>query len=244
MADIHIFVGGHARQNKGEAGIGLCFLMDPDGEPFFEEAGYLGTETQNSVVYQGILKALTRARDWRFQQVRVYSDNRLVVGQLADSMSVKAQTIMPLYNEVKKLAYSFDDCRITFIRNKNNQRARELARAAALASAEMITAQALQFEVQPGITGLILAFTPKLMIVQFKYKKGSRINPHQHIHEQASYLVRGTLKYQVAGREIIMKKGAGLVISANAAHQIEALEDTTEIVTYFPMRADLLKISA
>ncbi|MHB9095805.1 MAG: hypothetical protein ACYC21_14160 [Eubacteriales bacterium] len=34
-----------------------------------------------------------------------------------------------------------------------------------------------------------------------------------------------------------------LVVSSNSVHQIEALEDTTEIVTYSPMRADLLKIS-
>ncbi|MCL4439737.1 MAG: cupin domain-containing protein, partial [Firmicutes bacterium] len=65
----------------------------------------------------------------------------------------------------------------------------------------------------------------------------------RHIHEQASYLLRGTLKYVVADQDIIMKKGAGLVVSSNSVHQIEALEDTTEIVTYSPMRADLLKIS-
>ncbi len=243
MKDIHIFVAGHARQNNGDAGTGICFCTDPDSEPFFEEAEHIGIETQNSAVYQGILKALVKAHNWQFKHVAIYSDNRLVISQLADNMSVRAQNIISLYEEVKKLTSVFDTCRIKYISSKDNQRARELAKAAALASPDMITAQALQFEVQPGITGLVLAFTPKLMIVQFKYKRGSQIGIHEHIHEQASYLLKGTLKYTVAGKEIIMRRGAGLVISANAEHQIEALDDTTEIVTYSPMRADLLKLS-
>ncbi|MHB9095856.1 MAG: reverse transcriptase-like protein [Eubacteriales bacterium] len=243
MDNIHIFVGGHARQNNGHAGIGLCFYTDPDNQPFYEEGEYIGIETQNSAVYRAILKALAKASGWRMKNVTIYTDNRLVVGQLIDNMSARAQNIVPLHDEVKKNASNFERCQVNFVLPGNNRRSKELARAAAIASPETITAQALQFEIQPGITGLILAFTPKLMIVQIKYKKGTKIAPHQHVHEQASYLLKGTLKYVVADQDIIMKKGAGLVVSGNALHQIEALEDTTEIVTYSPMRADLLKIS-
>lgn len=243
MECIHIFVAGHARQNHGDAGVGISFYTDPAEEPFFEEAEYIGVKTQNSAVYQGIIKALTKARDWQFKRVAVYSDNRLVVGQLADNMSARAQSIIRLHEDVKNLGQGFDEYKVNYVSSYNNERARDLAKAAAMASSEMVTAQALQFEVQPGITGLILAFTPKLMIVQFQYKKGSAIKPHKHFHEQASYLLKGSLKYVVADQDIVMVPGAGLVVSSNSMHQIEALHDTIEIVTYSPMRADLLKIS-
>lgn len=243
MEHIHIYVAGHARQNNGHAGIGLCFYTDPKNKPFYEEGQYIGVETQNSAVYQAILKALSKAVDWQFDNVSIYTDNRLVVGQLSKNMSARAQNILPLYDEVQNLIKTFNNCTVSFISSAVNKRSKELARASAIASPETITAQALQFEVQPGITGLILAFSPKMMLVQFKYKKGSKIDANQHIQEQTSYLVSGSLKYVVADQDIIMKRGSGLVLIANSPHKIEALEDSTEIVTYSPMRMDLLKIS-
>lgn len=243
MDKVYIFVGGYAVQNNGDSGIGVCFYTDPQSEPFYEAAEYVGIETQNSAVYKAIIRALEKAREWHFKNIVLYSDNRLVVSQLAKNMTARAQNIVPLNEEVKKAVELFDDYKINFVKSNDNRRPRELARTAALASPDMITAQALQFEVGTGITGLILAFTPKLMIVQFKYKKGSTIAAHSHFHEQASYVVKGALKYVVAEKDIIMRRGAALVVSSNALHQLEALEDTTEIVTYYPMRADLLNIS-
>lgn len=243
MDKIYIFVGGYAVQNNGEGGIGICFYNDPSVDPFYEICEYTGIETQNSAVYRAILKGLAKAREWKFSNVEIYSDNRLVVGQLVDNMSTRALNIVPLYDEVKECMKSFTSCRINLVKSCFNKRSRENARRAAQASPHMITAQAIQFEVAPGINGLILAFTPKLMIVQYKYKKGSKIESHKHFHEQSSYVVKGVLNYVVADRDIIMRKGSALVVSSNAEHQIEALEDTIEIVTYSPMRADLLKIS-
>lgn len=243
MENIHIFIGGHAKHNNGDAGTAVCFYTDPEGEPFFEEAEYIGQGTQNSAVYKAIWKALSKACTWQFKRVTVYSDNRLVVAQLMDNMAARAPAISALHSDIKKLAGELEQYRVAYISSKHNRRARLLAKAAAMASADTITSQILQFEVGPGITGVILAFTPKMMIVRFKYKKGSEIGLHRHFHEQAGYVLRGSLKYEVAGKEIIIKKDAGLVVSSNAAHQIEALEDTTELVVYSPMRADLLKIS-
>ncbi len=243
MEKIYIFVSGYAIQNNGEGGIGLCFYNDPSGNPFYEECEYTGIETQNSAVYRAIIKGLAKAREWKFSNVEIYSDNRLVVGQLVNNMSAKAHNIVPLYDEVKDYMESFEDCSVKLVKSSNNKRPRELARTATMASPSMVTAQAIQFEVGPGISGLVMAFTPKLMVVQFKYKKGSKIESHQHLHEQSSYIVKGALNYVVAERDIIMRKGAALVVSSNAPHQVEALEDTTEIVTYYPMRADLLRSS-
>lgn len=243
MNTTHIFVGGHARNNNGDAGIGICFHSDPTMPPFYEDAEYIGVATQNSAVYKAILKALTRASEWHLRNVVIYTDNRLVTGQLGENMSARAQNIIPLFEDVKKLASPLDSCQVKLVPARDNKRSKELAKAASLATPEAITAQAIQFEVGPGITGLILAFTSKLMVVQFKYKKGSKIPAHQHFHEQASYLAKGTLKYLVANRDIIMRKGAALVIQGNSVHQLEALEDTTEIVIYYPMRSDLLGLN-
>ncbi len=243
MSTLYIAVAGHAHQNNGDSGIGICYYTDPTGEPFYEEADYVGIETQNSTVYHAIIRAMSRAAEWKFKNVVILSDNRLVVGQLADNMSVRAQSIMPLHEDVKKISRSFDNLKVSFVHGNKNQRPKQLARAASVASPERITAQALDFEVYPGISGLILAFTPKMMLVRFNYKKGSKIGVHSHYHEQGSYIVEGALKYVVADQDIVMLRGAGLVVSSYADHEIEALEDTVEIVTYQPMRADLLEVS-
>ncbi|WP_418790636.1 reverse transcriptase-like protein [Phosphitispora sp. TUW77] len=243
MNTLYIAVAGHARQNNGESGIGICYYNDPAGVPFYEEAEYLGIETQNSIVYHAIFRALSKAVEWKFKNVVILSDNRLVVGQLADNMSVRAHSIIPLHESVKKISKTFNSLKISYIKANNNQRPKQLAKAASAASLERITAQALNFEVYPGISGLILAFTPKMMLVRFNYKKGSKIGVHNHYHEQGSYIVQGALKYVVADQDIVMLKGAGLVVSSYANHEIEALEDTTEMVTYQPMRADLLEVS-
>ena len=243
MNTLYITVGGHAHQNNGDSGIAICYHADPKAEPFFEEAEYVGIETQNSSVYRAISRALSRAFEWRTKNVEIFTDNRLVIGQLADNMSVRSQTILPLHDSVKNLSKKFESIKISFIPGKDNQRTKQLARAASIASPERITAQALEFEVYPGITGLILAFTPTMMLVRFTYKKGSEIETHRHYHEQGSYIAHGALKYVVGDQDIVMLRGSGLVITSNMEHSIEALEDTTEIVTYSPMRADLLEVA-
>lgn len=243
MEHIHIYVGGHARQNNGHAGIGLCFYTDPKNQPFYEEGQYIGIETQNSAVYRAILKALTKAIDWQFNSITIYTDNRLVVSQLKDNMSARAQNIIPLYDQVKKLIESQKVCSVNYVSSAVNKRSKELAKASAIASPETITAQALQFEVQPGITGLILAFSPKMMLVQYKYKRGAKIDTVRYPQVQSSYLVNGGLKYFIADQDIIMKRGSGLVINAETPYKVEALEDSTEIISYSPMRMDLLKLS-
>jgi len=240
---LFIFVGGHARQNNGDSGIGLCYHTDPRGEPFFEEAEYIGLETQNSTVYHAIIRALNRASEWHFKDVQVYLDNRLVAGQLNENMSVRAQNIIPLYDRIKKLAEGIERFTISYVSADKNRRSRELAKSAAIASPDRITAQAIEFEVKPGINGLVMAFTPKMMVVRFTYQEGTWIDFHSHYHEQASYLTKGLLKYVVADQDILMTPGAALVVSGNSDHKIEALEDTTEIVIYSPMRWDLLNIS-
>lgn len=243
MDQIHIFVSGYARQNKGDAGIGICFCNKPNSKPFYEEAEQIGIETQNTAVYHAIKKALEKVKAWNISNVTLYSDNRLVVSQLNNNMLARTHNIMLLYEDVKNISSSLESFQIKYIPSIFNQRAKELARAAAIAAPEMIGEQAIKFESGPGIKGVVLAFTPKLMIVQFIYKKGSKIEQHAHYQEQGSYLLKGSLKYIVSDKEIVIAKGSGLVITSNAPHRVEALEDSIEIVIYSPMRPDLLQLS-
>lgn len=243
MDQVHIYVSGYARQNNGEAGIGICFCSKPNSKPFYEEAEHVGIETQNTAVYRAIKKALDKAAGWNLQSVTIYSDNRLVVGQLKENMLARTPNIMVLYEEVKEASSCMAEFEIKYVPSVFNKRSKDLAKTASMADPSMLASQAIKVEVGPGISGVVLAFSPKLMIVQFNYKKGSKIERHSHVHEQGSYVVKGSLKYVVAEKDIVMLKGSALVVTSNSPHSIEALEDTVEISTYTPMRADLLKLS-
>ncbi|MFZ5640213.1 MAG: reverse transcriptase-like protein [Bacillota bacterium] len=106
------------------------------------------------------------------------------------------------------------------------------------APAEPVEAAA---EAVEGVTWRVLAFTPKIMLVQFNYKKGAKIPVHRHIHEQAVYIIKGRVKYTLADKEVILTPGLGITIQGNSDHGLEAERDSIEITTYAPMRGDLFR---
>jgi ribonuclease HI/quercetin dioxygenase-like cupin family protein len=96
-------------------------------------------------------------------------------------------------------------------------------------------------EAVEGVNWRVLAFTPKIMLVQFNYKKGAKIPVHRHIHEQAVYIIKGRVKYTLAGKEVVLTPGLGIAIQGNSDHGLEAERDSIEITTYAPMRGDLFR---
>jgi len=75
------------------------------------------------------------------------------------------------------------------------------------------------------------------MIAQIYLKRGAQVPIHAHESEQMTYVLQGSLKYVVAGEEIIVREGEVLLIPANVRHQAEALEDTLELDVFSPVRA-------
>lgn len=93
-----------------------------------------------------------------------------------------------------------------------------------------------------GVTRKILSRGGSLMVVEVTFKKGSVGNRHSHVHEQASYIAKGSFEFEINGEKKIVKIGDSLYISSNEPHSTVALEDDSIIVDIFtPQREEFLK---
>ncbi len=93
-----------------------------------------------------------------------------------------------------------------------------------------------------GVTRKILSRGGKLMMVEVTAKKGSLGPIHGHPHEQTSYIVKGSFKFNLDGEEKLLEKGDSVYIPPNVDHGCIALEDDSVILDVFtPQREDFLK---
>jgi quercetin dioxygenase-like cupin family protein len=81
----------------------------------------------------------------------------------------------------------------------------------------------------------------KLTVAQVAFQKGGSAAVHQHESEQISYVLEGTLRFHVAGEEVIMTKGQVLLLPSNVPHGAEALEDAVVLDVFSPIRRDWIK---
>ena len=80
----------------------------------------------------------------------------------------------------------------------------------------------------------------RVMLSELVLKKGCIVPAHHHENEQVTYVLRGTLKFVVNGKEIILNTGDVLHIPSNVVHSAEALEDTLDLDVFSPPRQDWL----
>jgi quercetin dioxygenase-like cupin family protein len=80
----------------------------------------------------------------------------------------------------------------------------------------------------------------RMMFVHVRMKKGGVVPAHQHENEQLSYVLSGALKFDVGGREVIVREGEVLVVPSNVVHGATALEDTLALDAFSPPRQDFL----
>jgi len=80
----------------------------------------------------------------------------------------------------------------------------------------------------------------KVMIAQISIAQGGVVPAHQHESEQLSYVVKGALKFELEGREIVVRQGEVLHIPSNVPHSAVAVEDFFGIDVFSPIRLDWL----
>ena len=78
----------------------------------------------------------------------------------------------------------------------------------------------------------------KAMLAHIYLKKDAVVPEHHHESEQITYIVEGALKFELEGREVIVRKGEVLLIPSNVPHRAVALEDTIDIDVFAPIRMD------
>jgi quercetin dioxygenase-like cupin family protein len=81
----------------------------------------------------------------------------------------------------------------------------------------------------------------EIMLARVLLKKGCVVPEHSHHNEQLTYVLDGALKFWIDGREIVVHSGEVLCIPAHMPHKAEALEDTVDLDTFTPPRADWIE---
>lgn len=80
----------------------------------------------------------------------------------------------------------------------------------------------------------------RAMVAQVFLAKDSVVPVHHHESEQLTYILEGALKFELEGREVVVRKGEVLLIPSNVPHRAVALEDTIDLDIFSPIRVDWL----
>ena len=78
----------------------------------------------------------------------------------------------------------------------------------------------------------------EIMVARVLLKKGCIVPEHSHHNEQLTYILDGSLKFWIDGKEIVVHAGEVLCIPAHMPHKAEAMEDTVDLDVFNPPRAD------
>ena len=95
-------------------------------------------------------------------------------------------------------------------------------------------------ELVPGVFMKTLAYGEHTLLSEFKLMKGAVIPAHQHPQEQTGYLVRGSLRFSGDEGESIVEPGCSWSFKGGMMHGATALEDSTVVEVFSPVRTDYL----
>ena len=80
----------------------------------------------------------------------------------------------------------------------------------------------------------------KITVAQIFLAKDGVVPLHQHESEQISTGVTGAMKFEIEGKEIVLRAGDVLLIPSNVPHRVTALEDSQALDVFSPIRIDWL----
>lgn len=94
------FDGGARPTNPGHAGCGVVLIV---GNRTQRVGRYIGWKTNNYAEYTGLLVGLKMAIEAGAEEIVIYTDSKLVQGQLQEGWKVKSPVLLPIYREVAAL---------------------------------------------------------------------------------------------------------------------------------------------
>lgn len=95
-------------------------------------------------------------------------------------------------------------------------------------------------EADPGVTRQVLADSPELMVVSFRFAQDAAGKLHSHPHVQSTYVKSGRFRFQIDGRPFEVQPGDSFVIPSGAEHGCVCLEPGELIDCFTPRRDDFL----
>jgi quercetin dioxygenase-like cupin family protein len=105
---------------------------------------------------------------------------------------------------------------------------------------EYVSWESVPLEIMSDMISRKIVTGDKAMVAQVFLKKDAVVPEHHHDSEQITYILEGALKFEIEGREVIVRKGEVLSIPSNVPHRAVALEDTVDLDIFSPIRTDWL----
>lgn len=78
----------------------------------------------------------------------------------------------------------------------------------------------------------------RVTIARFELKKGGVVPKHVHANEQVSCVLSGALRFDLDGREVIVRAGEVIQIPGDVEHAVDVLEDAVVMDVFSPIRQD------
>ncbi len=138
------FTDGGSRGNPGD-GACAAAIFDEKGALVREEGRYLGHCTNNFAEYNGLILALSVARDLGAAALEVFSDSELLVKQFNGEYRIKDPALRGLMDEIKKESRAFKSLTVSHVRREANAHADSLVNA-------ILDARAAGCQAPAGIT--------------------------------------------------------------------------------------------
>jgi quercetin dioxygenase-like cupin family protein len=95
-----------------------------------------------------------------------------------------------------------------------------------------------------GIERKTLVHGEKMLMTEFRLRKGSLLPRHAHEHEQTGYLVKGRIRLSIGTEVYDAQAGDSWSIPGGVEHGAEILEDSAAIEVFSPVRNDYLPRAA
>jgi len=105
---------------------------------------------------------------------------------------------------------------------------------------EYVSWESVPLEIMSDMISRKIVTGDKAMVAQVFLKKDAVVPEHYHESEQITYILEGALKFEIEGKEIVVRKGEVLSIPSNVPHRAVALEDTVDLDIFSPIRTDWL----
>ncbi len=83
--------------------------------------------------------------------------------------------------------------------------------------------------------------TANMTVARIYLGKGAVVPRHSHENEQVTVLMEGRLRFLFDSGPVEVAPGQALEIPPNAAHQVEALEDSVAMDLFAPRREDWIR---
>mgnify|MGYP003336017473 CR=1 FL=1 len=92
----------------------------------------------------------------------------------------------------------------------------------------------------PGVVRRTLASGDRLTMVRIDIQVGHVVPKHVHPHEQAGTVIAGRIRIEIDGQQSICDEGDVYLIPGDLEHEVTALEPTTLIEVFSPVREDFV----